>query len=122
MRFSHTRLSDVLHATAFAERQPRACKTVGGSQATGALRNWLKLNADRLFWQAYQRPERTMHLIIEARIDDGKCDAKRGGSTVVAIVDRRDKDLSQLGRTLAEGRSFRLGASHDFARSPLRLG
>ncbi len=46
-----------------------------------------------------------MRLIIEARIDDGECDAKREGSTIVAIVDRRDKDLSQLGLTLAEGRS-----------------
>ncbi len=47
-----------------------------------------------------------MRLIIEARIDDGECDAKRDGNTIVAIVDRRDKDLSQLGLTLAEGRSL----------------
>lgn len=47
-----------------------------------------------------------MRLIIEARIDDGDSDTKRDGSTIVAIVDRGDKDLSQLGLTLAEGRSL----------------
>lgn len=50
-----------------------------------------------------------------------KAPTKRNGSTIVAIVDRCDKDLSQLGLTLAEGRSFRKGASHGFARSHLQL-
>jgi hypothetical protein len=83
-----------------------ACKTVGGFEGEGALRNPLIIHADRLFWQVYQRPGRTMRLIIEARIDDGDSDTKRDGSTIVAIVDREDKDLSQLGLTLAEGRSL----------------
>jgi hypothetical protein len=59
-----------------------------------------------------------MRLIIEARFDDGDGEAERDGSTIAATIDRRDKDLSQLGLTLAEGRSLRLGPSHGFARSP----
>ena len=47
-----------------------------------------------------------MRLIIEARIEEGDGDAQREGSTVIAIVDRREKDLSRLGLTLAEGRSL----------------
>ena len=47
-----------------------------------------------------------MRLIIEARIDDGGCDASHEGKTVVAVVERRDRSLSQLGLTLAEGRSL----------------
>ena len=47
-----------------------------------------------------------MRLIIEARIDDGEDEAERDGSAIVATVDRRDKDLSKLGLTLAEGRSL----------------
>ena len=45
-----------------------------------------------------------MRLIIEARIEEGGGDAEHDGSTVIAIVDQRDKELSQLGLTLAEGR------------------
>ena len=44
-----------------------------------------------------------MRLIIEARFDDGEDEAQRDGSTIVATVDRRDKDLSKLVLTLAEG-------------------
>ncbi len=47
-----------------------------------------------------------MRLIIEARVDDGEGEAERDGSMIVATVDRRDKDLSKLGLTLAEGRSL----------------
>lgn len=62
-----------------------------------------------------------MRLIIEARFDDGEGEAERDGSTIAATFDRRDKDLSKLGLTLAEGQSRRPGASHDFARSrPVR--
>ena len=67
---------------------------MGGFEAKGVSRNRLIINAARLFSQAYQRPEHTMRLIISARIDDGQCEAEREGSTIVAIVDRRDKDLS----------------------------
>jgi hypothetical protein len=45
-----------------------------------------------------------MRLIIEARIDDRDGDAKSDGPTIVAVVERRDRSLSQLGLTLAEGR------------------
>jgi hypothetical protein len=38
-----------------------------------------------------------MLLIIEARIDDGEGEAERDGSTIVATVDRRDNDRTQLG-------------------------
>jgi hypothetical protein len=58
-----------------------------------------------------------MHLIIEARIDDGEGEAKRDGSTNVATVDRRDKDLSKLGLTLAEGRSLLAGYSPRWCRN-----
>jgi hypothetical protein len=47
-----------------------------------------------------------MRLIIEARIEDGDRDAEREGSTVIAIIERREKDLSRRGFTLAEGRSL----------------
>jgi hypothetical protein len=66
----------------------------------------LKISADRLFWRATLRPEHTKRLIIEARFDDGEGEAERDGSTIVATVDRPDKDLSKLGLTLAEGRSL----------------
>lgn len=47
-----------------------------------------------------------MRLITEARISDGDCEAKLEGSAIVAVVSRRDRDLSQLGLTLAEDRSL----------------
>jgi hypothetical protein len=37
--------------------------------------------------------------------EDG--DAKRDGTTIVAVIERRDRSLSQLGLTLAEGRILR---------------
>jgi hypothetical protein len=83
-----------------------ACKTMGGAQAEGALRNRLRVNSDRLFWRTNLRPGHTMRLIIEARFEDGEGEAERDGSTIVATVDRPDKDLSKLGPTLAEGRSL----------------
>ena len=64
-------------------RTGRACKAVGGFEVKGVLRNRLKVNAGQLFWQAYQPPEHTMRLIIEARIDDGQHEAKREGRTIV---------------------------------------
>jgi hypothetical protein len=59
-----------------------------------------------------------MGLVIAARIDDGEGEVERDGSTIVATVDRRNKDRAQLGLTRAEGRSLRLGASYGFVRSP----
>jgi hypothetical protein len=91
---------------------------VGGCQAKGAFRNRLKINAERLFWRANLRPEHTMRLIIEARIDDGEGEAERDGITIVAAADRRDEDLAHEGLTLPEGRSLGLAASHGFARFP----
>ena len=45
-----------------------------------------------------------MRLIIQARIDDG--DADRDGATILAVVERRDRSLSELGLTLAESRAL----------------
>ncbi len=45
-------------------------------------------------------------LDIEARFGDGEGGAERDGSTIVATVDRPDKDFSQPGLTLAEDRSL----------------
>ena len=47
-----------------------------------------------------------MRLIIEARIDNADTAASREDSRILAVVERRDRDLSQLGLTLAEGRSL----------------
>lgn len=79
---------------------------MGGFEAEGVLRNQLICNAKQLFCQAYQRPDHSIRLSIKARIDDGKCDAKHDGCTIVTIVDRHDTDLSQLGFTLARGCSI----------------
>ena len=49
-----------------------------------------------------------MRLIISLspRVDDGDRDASHEDRTVLAVVERRDRSLSQLGLTLAEGRSL----------------
>jgi hypothetical protein len=45
-------------------------------------------------------------LIIEARLSDGDSDTVNDGDGVLAMVERRDCSLAQLGLTLAEGRSL----------------
>jgi hypothetical protein len=48
-----------------------------------------------------------MRLIIEAmRLADGDRDAVNDGDGVLAVVERPDCSLAQLGLTLAEGRSL----------------
>lgn len=47
-----------------------------------------------------------MRLIIEARIVDGNDDAGRADNAVLAVIERPDRGLSQLGLTLSEGRSL----------------
>ena len=47
-----------------------------------------------------------MRLIIEARLADGDSDTVNDGDGVLAVVERRDCSLAQLGLTLAEGRSL----------------
>jgi hypothetical protein len=47
-----------------------------------------------------------MRLIIEARLSDGDSDTVNDGDGVLAVVERRDCSLAQLGLTLAEGRSL----------------
>ena len=47
-----------------------------------------------------------MRWIIEARLDDGVREASHKGGEVLAVFERRDRCLSQLGLTLAEGRSL----------------
>jgi hypothetical protein len=47
-----------------------------------------------------------MRLIIEARLADGDSDTGNDGDGVLAVVERRDGSLTQLGLTLAEGRSL----------------
>jgi hypothetical protein len=47
-----------------------------------------------------------MRLIIEARLSDGDSDTINDGDGVLAVVERRDSSLAQLGLTLAEGRSL----------------
>src|SRR5260370_24643722 len=46
-----------------------------------------------------------MRLIIEARLADEDCDVVEDDGVVI-VIDRRDRSLSQLGLTLAEGRSL----------------
>lgn len=43
-----------------------------------------------------------MRLIIEARIEEGEGGGERGGSTIVAIVDRCEKDLLCSANTRSE--------------------
>src|SRR3984893_9644592 len=47
-----------------------------------------------------------MRLIIEARLADGDNDMVEHGEGVLAVVDRPDCCLAELGLTLAEGRSL----------------
>src|SRR5258707_13954574 len=47
-----------------------------------------------------------MRLIIEARLSDGDSDTVNDGDGVLAVVERRDCSLAQLGLSLAEGRSL----------------
>jgi hypothetical protein len=47
-----------------------------------------------------------MRLIIEARLADGDSDTVNDGDGVLAVIERRDCSLDQLGLTLAEGRSL----------------
>ena len=47
-----------------------------------------------------------MRLIIEARLAAGDSDTVNDGDGVLAVVERRDCGLDQLGLTLAEGRSL----------------
>ncbi|QIE29274.1 hypothetical protein [Caballeronia sp. SBC2] len=47
-----------------------------------------------------------MRLIIEARLADGDGDTVNDGDGVLAVVERRECSLDQLGLTLAEGRSL----------------
>ena len=44
-----------------------------------------------------------MRLIIEARVDDDEACAT--DATIVAVVERDDRSLADLGLTLAEGRT-----------------
>ena len=47
-----------------------------------------------------------MRLIIEARLADGDSDTAEEGDGVLAVVERPDCSLVELGLTLAEGRSL----------------
>jgi hypothetical protein len=47
-----------------------------------------------------------MRLIIEVRIENEDGGASREDGTVVMMISRRERNLSQLGLTLAEGRSL----------------
>jgi len=53
-----------------------------------------------------QRWEQAMRLIIEARLVDGDSDMVVDGDEVLAVVERPDCSLAELGLTLAEGRSL----------------
>ncbi|EDZ99361.1 hypothetical protein BH160DRAFT_5323 [Burkholderia sp. H160] len=45
-----------------------------------------------------------MRLIIEARVEDGE--ARATDATIVAVVERKDHSLAELGLTHAEGRAL----------------
>jgi hypothetical protein len=47
-----------------------------------------------------------MRLIIEARLADGDSDTVEAGDGVLAVVERADSSLAELGLTLAEARSL----------------
>ena len=47
-----------------------------------------------------------MRLIIEARLADGDNDTVEEGDGVLAVIERPDSCLAELGLTLAEGRSL----------------
>ena len=47
-----------------------------------------------------------MRLIIEARLANGDSDTVNDGDGVLAVLERPDCGLDQLGLTLAEGRSL----------------
>ncbi|MEA3111267.1 MAG: hypothetical protein QOG58_1066, partial [Caballeronia sp.] len=45
-----------------------------------------------------------MRLIIEARLEGGE--TSETGATIVAVVERKDRSVADLGLTLAEGRAL----------------
>jgi hypothetical protein len=47
-----------------------------------------------------------MRLIIEARLVDGESDPADEGDGVLAVIERPDHSLAELGLTLTEGRSL----------------
>ncbi|MEO9149234.1 MAG: hypothetical protein ABI212_07635 [Burkholderiaceae bacterium] len=53
-----------------------------------------------------KRSERTTRLIIEARIEDTEAGDAAEGAIVLAVIERRERSLVELGMTLAEGRSL----------------
>ena len=61
-----------------------------------------------------------MRLIIEARLSDGDSDTVNDGDGVLAVVERRDCSLAQLGLTLAEGRSL-LAKVHPLSKALTNL-
>ena len=50
-----------------------------------------------------------MRLIIEARLEGEQSSATAAGATIVAVVDRQDRSVADLGLTLAEGRALLAG-------------
>ncbi|GAB6846364.1 hypothetical protein [Paraburkholderia kururiensis] len=47
-----------------------------------------------------------MRLIIEARLVDGESDPLEEGDGVLAVIERPDRSVAELGLTLTEGRSL----------------
>ena len=58
-----------------------------------------------------------MRLIIEARSADGDNDTVEEGDGVLAVIERPDCCLADLGLTLAEGRLLLANARWDRSRS-----
>ena len=47
-----------------------------------------------------------MRLIIEARVEDAEADDVPDGAVVLAVIERCERSLVDLGTTLAEGQSL----------------
>jgi hypothetical protein len=47
-----------------------------------------------------------MRLIIEARLEDVETGATAGETTILAVLERRDRSVAELGLNLAEGRAL----------------
>jgi hypothetical protein len=50
-----------------------------------------------------------MRLIIEARLEGAQTFAMGSGATIIAVVERDDRSVADLGLTLAEGRTLVAG-------------
>jgi len=81
-------------------------KSVPSSVAKGA-RRFARSRRLPLRWRPCQPIGVDMRLIIEARLEGAPTSASATEPTIVAVVERQDRSVADLGLTLTEGRCQR---------------